>query len=233
MKFQLTIPKPCNEKWSRMSPTEKGKFCASCRKEVVDFTGLTKQQLIAKVKSNKPLCGRFKKEQLNKDIKEVEKNSFSNIAATVALTTLIFGTQEVLSQKACDKIEKQSSFIRDSIKKTKEEIKLTSIEIKGKVQDESGVLPGAMILLKDTTVGVETDFEGNFSIKVPIVKDKKNILVVSFIGNETKEIEIKDYKKFISVFLEGGEHLLGEVVIIKPSLFQRFLNIFRKKENRR
>ena len=233
MKFQITIPKPCHEKWSRMSPTEKGRFCDSCRKEIIDFTGLANQQLATKVKSNQPLCGRFKKEQLNKGIKEVEKNNFSNIAATVALTTFILGTSEVMSQKVCNKIEKQSSFIADSIKKTDEEIKSVSVEIKGKVQDESGVLPGAMILLKGTTIGAEANFDGNFSIKIPVVKNKKNILVVSFIGCETKEIEIKDYKKFLSVLLEGDDYLLGEVVIIKPNLFQRFLNIFRKKENRR
>ena len=233
MKFQITIPKPCHEKWSKMSPTEKGKFCSSCKKEVVDFTRLTNQQLVAKFKSKESLCGRFKKEQLNKDIKEFEKKNFSNMAATVVLTALILGTQEVISQKVCNKTEKQLSFIGDSIKKTEERVKSASVEIKGKVQDESGVLPGAMILLKDTTIGTEADFDGNFSIKIPIVKNKKNILVISFIGCETKEIEIKDHKKFLSVLLEGDDDLLGEVVIIKPNLFQRFLNIFRKKENRR
>jgi hypothetical protein len=36
----LRIDQPCHEHWDRMSPSARGRFCASCRKEVVDLSDL-------------------------------------------------------------------------------------------------------------------------------------------------------------------------------------------------
>lgn len=46
-------------------------------------------------------------------------------------------------------------------------------------------LPGANVLLRATTTGVSTDFDGNFSINVP---SNSGTLVVSFLGFETKQV---------------------------------------------
>lgn len=53
-----------------MTPQQQGRFCDSCRKCVVDFTGFTDAQLyefIAEHKGQK-ICGRFQKTQLNRQI---------------------------------------------------------------------------------------------------------------------------------------------------------------------
>ncbi|WP_309608991.1 hypothetical protein [Flavobacterium sp.] len=34
----ITIPNPCTENWNKMSKTEKGRFCNSCNKLVIDFS---------------------------------------------------------------------------------------------------------------------------------------------------------------------------------------------------
>lgn len=67
-KFKITIPKPCNEDWNEMSPTEKGRFCDVCTKEVVDFTNKTSEEIQKYFveKKDKKVCGRFKNEQLDK-----------------------------------------------------------------------------------------------------------------------------------------------------------------------
>jgi hypothetical protein len=68
-KLTLSIPKPCHEDWDKMTCAEKGRFCGSCRKEVIDFTRMSESQLIAFFK--KPtgsVCGRFRNDQLEKDI---------------------------------------------------------------------------------------------------------------------------------------------------------------------
>lgn len=37
-RYKLTITNPCSEPWSEMTPSEQGRFCAYCAKNVVDFT---------------------------------------------------------------------------------------------------------------------------------------------------------------------------------------------------
>lgn len=61
--------------------------------------------------------------------------------------------------------------------------------ITGKVTDSNGApILGANIVEKGKTNGVQTDFEGNFSLSV----DKKDaILVISYIGFKTKEVSLK------------------------------------------
>src|SRR5437868_15533352 len=69
-KFQLTIPKPCHEKWDNMSPVERGKFCGSCQKQVVDFSDMSDRQVAEffKKPSTGSVCGRFMTDQLERDL---------------------------------------------------------------------------------------------------------------------------------------------------------------------
>lgn len=65
--LHLSIPEPCHENWQQMTPQDKGRHCHSCQKTVVDFTGMSDQevlQYIAAGSSN--ICGRFHSSQLNK-----------------------------------------------------------------------------------------------------------------------------------------------------------------------
>ena len=68
-KFQLSIPSPCHEDWSKMSGVEKGRFCNSCQKTVVDFTHMSDREIATFFK--KPagsMCGRLHADQLDRDI---------------------------------------------------------------------------------------------------------------------------------------------------------------------
>lgn len=94
---------------------------------------------------------------------------------------------------------------------TKPLIKQQQFIIKGTVNDSNGQpLPGASIIVKGSTVGVNTDFDGNFTIEVPSVN---SILVISFIGFKTQEITIKDQKN-ITVKLIEDSASLEEVVVV-------------------
>lgn len=69
-KIQLTIPKPCHEDWDKMTPVEKGKFCGSCQKQVVDFSVMSDRQVAEffKKPSTGSVCGRFMTDQLDREI---------------------------------------------------------------------------------------------------------------------------------------------------------------------
>ena len=65
--YSISIPKPCHEDWSAMTPKEKGRFCSSCSKTVVDFTKMRAyeiQDFISQNKNNR-ICGHFKQTQLD------------------------------------------------------------------------------------------------------------------------------------------------------------------------
>lgn len=68
--IQISIPNPCTEDWSKMTPAEQGRFCSSCQKCVVDFTGFSDKQLYEYLQAHKTqqVCGRFYDTQLNRTI---------------------------------------------------------------------------------------------------------------------------------------------------------------------
>lgn len=84
--------------------------------------------------------------------------------------------------------------------------------ITGVVSDKDGFpLPGVNILVKDTNVGTLTDFEGAYSIEV----EEGQILVFSYLGYETKEVEVTEASlDVLDVLLVENLDRLDEVVLI-------------------
>ncbi|MEN2399477.1 SusC/RagA family TonB-linked outer membrane protein [Flavobacterium sp. MC2016-06] len=81
--------------------------------------------------------------------------------------------------------------------------------VRGKVTDPTGSpLPGATVMAKGTKTVVLTDFDGNFSIEVPANVD---VLVISYVGMETKEIGIENTSPTV-ILNEIGQNL-KEVVV--------------------
>lgn len=87
-----------------------------------------------------------------------------------------------------------------------------SITVKGTVSDAeiSGPLIGATILVKGTTKGTTTDFDGNYTIEL---ENSTATLVFSYTGFLTKEINV-DGRQNIDVVLEPSQEVLDEVVVI-------------------
>jgi len=81
--------------------------------------------------------------------------------------------------------------------------------ISGKVSDDSGLpLPGATVLVKGTSKGTSTDFDGNYAIKA----GQGATLVFSFVGYSTKEITIGSSSSINVKMIEDAEGL-DEVVV--------------------
>lgn len=66
LNIHISIPKPCNENWSAMSPIENGRHCSSCVTNVVDFTGMAPDEIKAYfIKLNgQKVCGHFNTKDL-------------------------------------------------------------------------------------------------------------------------------------------------------------------------
>ncbi|WP_445818982.1 SusC/RagA family TonB-linked outer membrane protein [Algibacter sp. TI.3.09] len=81
--------------------------------------------------------------------------------------------------------------------------------IKGIVLDESGVpLPGATIILKGTSTGASTDFDGVFSINAAIGQT----LQVSFVGYESQYVDVTSTD--LKINLKPLNAMLDEVLIV-------------------
>jgi len=79
--------------------------------------------------------------------------------------------------------------------------------VTGTVTDDSSLpLPGVTIVIKGTTTGAVTDFDGNYSISA----SNGDVLVFSFIGFDTQEITVAS--NVVNVTMQAGV-TLDEVVI--------------------
>lgn len=85
------------------------------------------------------------------------------------------------------------------------------IVITGRILDENGEgMPGATVMIKNTTIGTFTDANGNFTISAP---DGSETLVVSFTGYKPQEVPIANNTS-ITIVMEPDVTNLSEVVVI-------------------
>ncbi|WP_436514923.1 YfbK domain-containing protein [Ekhidna sp. To15] len=83
--------------------------------------------------------------------------------------------------------------------------------VNGTVYDDAGqVLQGVNVVIKGTAAGVSTDINGFYSIDVP---NEKTVLVFSFVGYQTQEIEV-GRRKIIDVTLSSEMDDLQEIVVV-------------------
>jgi TonB-dependent SusC/RagA subfamily outer membrane receptor len=79
--------------------------------------------------------------------------------------------------------------------------------ISGIVTDESGPLPGVSVVIKGTSIGTQTDFNGRYTLKANGGKE----LQFSFVGMQTETLPI--YSSAMNVNLEADHNVLDEVVV--------------------
>jgi TonB-dependent SusC/RagA subfamily outer membrane receptor len=87
---------------------------------------------------------------------------------------------------------------------------LAQISINGKVTNKENLpIPGVNVLIKGTAEGTVTDFDGLFSIEAAI----GDVLVFSYIGFKTKEVEIREELQLDIILIEDVGYL-EEIVVI-------------------
>lgn len=82
--------------------------------------------------------------------------------------------------------------------------------VKGSILDENGEpMIGVSVVVKGTTTGTVTDFDGNFSLSVPA---NTKTLEISYIGYKTQNVTIGNAP--LSIKMQPDNKLLDEVVVI-------------------
>ncbi len=97
------------------------------------------------------------------------------------------------------------------VKKPLDDEEPPQLSVSGNIVDETGQpLPGASIVEKGTSNGTQSDFDGNFSLKVT---NQNAVLTISYLGFKTKDV-ILDGQTDLSIVLEEDTAGLDEVVVV-------------------
>ncbi len=85
------------------------------------------------------------------------------------------------------------------------------ITVTGKVtsSEDGSAIPGANVIIRGTTTGTATDFDGNYSLSVP---SSETVLLFSYIGFTTTEMVVGN-QSVINMSLEPDVTQLSEVVV--------------------
>ncbi|WP_152285652.1 SusC/RagA family TonB-linked outer membrane protein [Flavicella marina] len=84
------------------------------------------------------------------------------------------------------------------------------IEITGTVSDDQGPMPGVNVMIKGTSKGTQTDFDGNFKINVD---SRDAVLVFSYIGFSDQQISVGTNTN-LNVTMKADVEGLDEVVVL-------------------
>jgi len=226
--FSLSIPKPCHEQWESFTKTDTGGFCASCQKNVIDFTNWNDEQIRQYINAaNQRICGRFNPSQLKtyRNTATTPRPSHMFISAlalplllsavdTKAQTSTSHTAQYIQPEKTTDKSNTDTQ--------NNQQASANTIWARGivRTKEDSALVTGAFVTWKGTTTQVITDANGHFSIKLADAQGQAT-LIVSFIGTITQEITITQDRE-IDIYLESDlRPFSGELIITRASLPRR------------
>ena len=242
--IRISVAKPCSEKFENFEQTSAGGFCDSCQKEVIDFTSMTAQQILNHFSSNSgETCGQFKPSQL-KTYEPIMNNHTNTNFVSRGIAIMSFSllslcavsnlqAQEIASNQLAGP---ETSITEQSTILGKTAIVQEQYTVKGIVLDEDNLpLGGVNVVLKGSTEGASTDFEGKFEF--PSKLNVNDVLVFSYVGFESKEYTItQSVTNTIDITINFDVYdveLMGEVVVggatytTKRNVFQKFIALFR------
>lgn len=217
-KIQLHIPEPCHENWEAMTPVEKGRFCGSCQKQVVDFSVMSDREMAQFFKKppSASVCGHFSNHQLDRDIALPKKRlPWIKYFFQVALPAFLLSTKAEAQIKGQIKVE--TTCVPDQ-SRTRGMVARIPDQLTGKVIDENGnPIYNARVYIKSSTQYLVTDAKGIFTIKTPLTRSEDE-LTVTCVGYSATNIKISatDWRRGTITVIMDEPMMSGEVVITKP-----------------
>lgn len=220
--IQLIIPEPCHESWDKMTPVEQGKFCASCQKKVIDFTGMSDEKLAAFFrKPDISVCGRFREDQLGIDLAMPKKRiPWVKYFFQIALPAVLF------SYKGYSQYTKGKAMVKPvALLTEQQQVKLMGMNASSTtsqsqvltsrvVDTEGNGISYASIWRENSSQGTAADSAGYFRLTVN-EKDSLILLKISGIGYKTRNIyvDLKDEYNTPFIQLEKDDMIMGEVAV--------------------
>ncbi|MEI9959222.1 MAG: carboxypeptidase-like regulatory domain-containing protein [Ferruginibacter sp.] len=217
---QLSIPEPCHQDWNQMTPTQQGRHCSACVKQVIDFTTMSDAEVLnyfSNIKNEK-VCGRAYPDQLERAItapKEIKRKPFWQWHY-ITMLLLFFGkSNNAKAQNNGKEINKLQITDKPLIKINEQLVGTVGgvsvnngFVINGQIRDiDENPIPFASIKIDGNKAGVSADANGVFSIRINSDKDKLEIsgtgfysalFSISGLNNQTFKLQ-----KNKSAFVDG------------------------------
>ncbi len=207
--YKLSIPKPCHENWGAMTPNEKGKFCKSCAKTVVDFTKKTPKEILEYLseRKNEKVCGHFYRKQLDSIVIQIPEHTFyTNLSfqkSFILILLMVMGTTLFSCKTETNKIQKiEKVELIDSLQKIEQ--KIDSLPVINK-QDSLKVKPLTFCPTppEEPDIMGEIPVEGEIemvTIGLVISEELNNPVSISFVDTPprflgTKKVSKEELKK--------------------------------------
>jgi carboxypeptidase-like protein len=143
----------CHEKWAEMTPTARGRLCAKCDRELIDFTAMSEDEISAYHLRNPGTCGLYSLSQFHKPASRL---AAAAAAAAIGLTAPAIAHAAVPAPEPGPDVRQPQVEPADSIVVT------------GTVVDSATNQPivGAQVFVKGTRLGAITDADGRFRFVV-------------------------------------------------------------------
>ncbi len=195
---KLKLDNPCGENWYDMESNEKGAFCNSCAKTVIDFTQLSPHEISEQMKNSKGnICARIKSSQLQIPIPEIQAEQKFNIPySNVAAGIMIAGSLTMGPELRAMESPVQTEIRPNSEPILLEENKLKIQQSPKSVLDEYVILKGQVLnsydqqaienakisfFSIDQRITCYSNKDGYYSLKIPKeLIDNDNVIRISF-----------------------------------------------------
>ena len=235
-KINIQIDQPCSENFNTFSKTEKGGFCTSCNKSVIDFTKMSDQEVINYLSDQTiKTCGLFLDSQLKSysNVGKQKPNPFLSSIFGLSLLSLLAFTNSYAQEKSSksEVVQKEKTTVSKESNQMDSNDKFT---VSGMVSNEIGPLADVNIYVKNKNFSVQTNSQGKFTFPQQLATD--DILIVSYIGYKNQEIKVSRQNQSdiinLNIKLDTYERImLGEVSTdkiykSKRTVFQKIKSLF-------
>jgi len=221
----IQIPDPCSEDFSKMTPTEKGAFCAKCSIDTYDFRHLSNLEINSIIKESKGehLCGRMTQDQLIslnagfQDWKNQNRKTFQS--KFIMALVMVFG----LTLFACENEEKE---ILESVTQIElpdgkldfvnSDQNITEIDLRDYVSQIPEPLD-FIICEVQGGIGYDDGFAYTDIIdEQPIYETRGEIMVSGGIGSSMS------YHQYVDATIEDTteQSILADPILIDPDFFE-------------
>ncbi len=241
--YRINVAQPCSENWDQMKSAKDGRFCLSCQKNVVDFTRMKDEEIVAYLLLHSNTCGRFYNDQLDRSVYyslPVKARHYHWPAIAAFLVAGLFSVAPAFSQTPIQKTVYPVGIRRDPplntempklpeainsdpvVENKQDSSQTKAFTLTGTAIDKETGEPlgfSTIIVMIDEKVinSVTADTAGYFSITLPPnVSDSSVTLKANMVGYAPKTLSINsaDLEKPLIIELTYSRVLMSGMVIM-------------------